>query len=256
MTCDMSASILALLDTTEPTMPTIRRVDFPSIYSQVQENVKEYIVEGHLQPGDPLPSENQLAEQLGVSRTVVREAMRGLESVGVIQTRRGAGRYVGSFRMDAAMENLTYSLRLDVHDLYEILDVRKYLEAGSIEQAIANLDDDVLQRLRSLVQAMKVKVAKGEGFLQEDLDFHRQVFALTGNRVLVKLQDILWQMYQATLSDPRYTAKDQKAVQMAHEQLLNAIENRDVSTARRLLVSHIEATQELVRQAIDEHHGD
>ena len=117
-------------------MKTIEPIELPSIHEEIQHRLKEYILANNLQAGAPLPSETQLAGQLGVSRAVVREALRSLESLGVIHSRRGAGRYVSQFNLDPVLQNLSYGMLFDVEDLQEIIDVRERLEASFLADAI------------------------------------------------------------------------------------------------------------------------
>ena len=86
-------------------MKTIQPIQLPSVHIEIQNRIKEYIIANNLQPDDPLPSEPQLAEQLGVSRAVVRESLRSLEALGVIYSRRGAGRFVSRFNLDPILQN-------------------------------------------------------------------------------------------------------------------------------------------------------
>jgi len=111
---------------------TLSPIDTRSIHQEIQHRIKEYILVNNLQPDDPLPAETQLAEQLGVSRAVVREALRALESVGVIHSRRGAGRYVSEFNLDPVVDNLAYSMLFDQEDVQELLDVRERLEVSFV----------------------------------------------------------------------------------------------------------------------------
>ncbi len=229
-------------------MPSLKRIEMPSVRHEAQERIKQYIVESKLQPGAALLSEAQLCEQLGVSRTVVREALRALESAGLIYTRRGAGRYVSSFSVDSVVQTLGYTLHLNLEDLQDILEVRKYLEAGSIGLAIANMDGATLEQLRGLVATMKAKAARREFYLLEDLEFHRQLFAVVGNRFLMKLLMVAWEMYRYVNEDPRYVLPNQAWMAAVHENILNAVEGRDLALSQRLIVEHIGFVQARFRK--------
>ena len=102
----------------------------PLLHHSVQEALKEYVVENGFKPGDALPAEAELARQLGVSRTSVREAVKALETIGILESRRGSGVYVGAFSFDPLLESLPYGLMIDTRAVHELLDLRCTLEVA------------------------------------------------------------------------------------------------------------------------------
>ena len=101
-------------------------------YRQAQTAIKHYIEEHHLQPGDPLPSEGQLAKDMGMSRLSLREGVKTLEAVGILEARQGEGIYVKAFTFDSIFENLPYSFASDGQSLRDLLQVRTALEEGLV----------------------------------------------------------------------------------------------------------------------------
>jgi len=230
-------------------MEPLKPLDLPSIHDEIQERIKEYILVNKLQPDDPLPSETQIADQLGVSRAVVREALRSLESLGVIHSRRGAGRYVSEFNLDPIIQNLGYSMLLDMEDVQEILEVRERLEAGFIADAIAAMDQDTLSQLWTLVDKMRQKAAAGETFPEEDLAFHRTIYLTTGNRLLIKLLGIFWDVYNNLLEESLDVVEDPDAEARNHEAILQAIEAKEVKLAQDRITDHFDGIKERLRTA-------
>lgn len=232
-------------------MKSLRPIDFPSIHQEVQDRIKEYILANELQPDDPLPSETQLADQLGVSRAVVREALRSLESLGVIYSRRGAGRYVSRFSLDPIVQNLSYGMLFGTEDLEDILAVRERLEAAFIPDAVLAMDQDSLNQMRVLVDQMYQKAAAGEEFLEEDMAFHRAIYLVIGNRLLTKLLDIFRDVYEnlreRSLSGP--TGRDLNPLARDHAEILQAIEARDVELARQRLMDHFDGIKRRLKVA-------
>lgn len=228
-------------------MKTLSPIDMRSIHEEIQDRIKEYILVNNLQPEDPLPSETQLAEQLGVSRAVVREALRALESVGVIRSRRGAGRYVSEFNLDPIVDNLAYSMLFDREDVQELLEIRERLEVSFIPDAIAAMTEECLEELRALADEMRRKANAGVNFLDEDLAFHRAMYQVTGNHLLVKLLNIFWDVYQHLRDESWLTLMDLDALARTHESILQAIEAKEVDVAQRCLVDHFHAIEERLR---------
>ena len=143
-----------------------------SRHEGIQERIKQYILDNELRPGNPLPAESQLSGQIGVSRPAIREALRSLESLGIIYSRRGEGRFVSSFTLDPVLENLNYSLLFDTEDVRQMIDVREQLEVSFIGQAIANMDQQTLEELRDLMRQIRGQAIARGYFLDKDLAFH------------------------------------------------------------------------------------
>ncbi len=227
----------------------IRPIDIPTMHEELQERLKEYIIVNKLQPNDPLPTEAQLAEQLGVSRAAVREGLRSLESLGLIYSRRGEGRYVRDFNLDPILENLSYSLLFDSEDLREMIEVRERLEAGFIGDAIAVLDDATVAQLRELVATMRARAQAGEFFLDRDLEFHAAIYRPIGNQVLSKLLDIFSTIYRNVRERSLLVTRNSASVVEGHEEILAAIEQRDAELAEKLVREHFAGIKERLKAA-------
>ena len=228
-------------------MEPLRPIVLSSIHEEVQKRIKEYILTNELRPGDFIPSEPLLAKQLGVSRTVVREGLRSLESLGVIGSRRGAGRYVNSFNLDPIIDNLSYSMLFDTEDMQEIIAVRERLEAGFIAEAIEAMGEATLNQLRDWINKMRQKAAAGQDFLEEDLAFHDAIYQVTGNRLLVKLLDVFEAVYHNLRDQSLFTPQlpeELDAKLQDHVAILQAIEAKDTELAQRRMIAHFDGIKE------------
>ena len=227
----------------------VKPIEVLSIHQEVQERIKDFIVAGKLRPDDALPTEAQFAEQLHVSRPVVREALRALESLGVIYSRRGEGRYVSRFNLDPVLQSLNYSLLFDTEDVRQMIEVRERLEASFVVQAIAVMDQATLDELRTLVAQMR-QLAGGDGyFLDKDLDFHRAIYRPIGNRVLEKLLDMFCAIYQNLRDKSLSVVQDPLAEVEHHEQILQAIEAKDAALAQELVTEHFSGIKRRIQAA-------
>src|SRR2546422_28586 len=113
------------------TVLTLRRLGKRQLlHEAVQEELKRYIAENSLRPGDPLPSESELARQLGVGRNSVREAVKSLEAVGILEVRVGSGLFVAELTLDPVLDYLAYVTLMDLKRLADVRDIRMYLEQG------------------------------------------------------------------------------------------------------------------------------
>src|SRR5688572_817043 len=111
-----------------PPIKTMRRKQL--LYQTVQQEIKSYIAEHSLKAGDSLPPETELAQQLGISRTSVREAVKSMETLGILEARPGAGLFVRKFSFDPLLDNLPYGLMTGLKDLQDILEIRFHIEYG------------------------------------------------------------------------------------------------------------------------------
>ncbi len=230
-------------------MKAIQPIQIPSVHIEIQNRIKEYIIANNLQPDDPLPSEPQLAEQLGVSRAVVRESLRSLEALGVIYSRRGAGRYVSQFNLDPILQNLSYGMLFDVEDLQEIIAVRERLEMGFMADAITAMDEDTLNQMRQALDRMEQKMHTDEDFLEEDLTFHRCLYQVTGNRLLMKLLDIFRVIYQNLHNQSLGVARSLEVELRNHQEILQAIEAGDANLAQQRLAHHFDGIKDRLSTA-------
>jgi len=210
------------------------------------ERLKEYILAEGLRAGDRLPTETDLAEHLGVSRSAIREALRALEALGIISVRQGSGRYVNPFSFQPILDNLAYSLLYDLHTFEELLEVREKLEFGFLEEAIHHLTPEILQELHSIVGIMWDKMSprgQDEEFLDEDMRFHITLYKPLDNALLLKLFDVFWQVQKRLRAQGPNNQEDWVRVIRQHEGIMEALENRDVALARARLQAHFEGVR-------------
>ena len=123
----------------------------PLLHVSVQDSLKQFIGDNGLVGGDALPPEGALARELGVGRNSVREAIKALESVGVLETRRGIGVFVRDFSFDPLLEHLPYGIGRELRDVEDVLEIRRTLELGLIEKAVAAIGPEDLAALRAVL---------------------------------------------------------------------------------------------------------
>ena len=216
----------------------------PLLFQSVQEAIKSHIIDEGIRPGDMLPPETELARQLGVSRNSVREAVKALESTGILESRRGSGVYVREFSFEPLLNNLPYGLMGDLQDVSELLEIRRILELSMIENAISALTVRQKVEFDEVLVDMLRRASKGESFPQEDRHFHYLLFQHLGNQMLLKLMDVFWlavskASQSINLSDPNpiKTYED-------HLAIVEAVKQRDAAKAREALDRHYDGIRE------------
>ena len=152
--------------------------------------IRGMIQSGELPPGSRLPSEPQLAAQMGLSRSGVREAVKALESARVLDVRRGDGTYVTSLAPRLLLEGLGLAVELLQDDtLLEVMEVRRMLEPVATGMAALRMSDAALDELGRILDDMRAAAGDHERLIQVDTAFHRTVVAATGNETLTSLMD-------------------------------------------------------------------
>ena len=204
-----------------------------------QQAIRRYILDHDLGAGDALPPEGQLARELGVSRPSVREAVKGLEALGILEARTGVGLFVRSFSFDPILDNLAYSIGQDRDSVAELLYVRKQLEVGAIEDVAERVTPPQLRVLRSVVDRMGERAAQGHASPEEDRFFHRTLFAGLEKPLLMKLLDVFWEVYHR-LRDQTALAQTADPIRSweNHRRIVEALETGNRAAARGAMLSH------------------
>lgn len=164
-------------------------------YRQAQMEIKRFIEANKLGLGDALPPEAALAKQLGISRPSLREGVKALESLGIVEARHGEGVFVSAFSFDTIIENLPYSIVADGKKLVDLLQVRAALEVGIVDQVADKIGDEDRRLLREIAAQMAEKARLGQTFEQEDSEFHKTLYRCLNNPFLSRLVDLFWQVF-------------------------------------------------------------
>lgn len=182
----------------------MKNLKTPKLYLQVYQEIKDYIVKNELKPGDKLPTEMEMCELLGVSRNVLREAIKSLEITGVVHSTPGVGIVIQQFNTDYLFNSLVYNLGTDGTDMLEqFRKVRRVLELGFAKAAFDSMDETRRGQLHACVQRMEAiaqKQARSGGeeakfglkFAEADAAFHRMLYAGLDMPLLLSLIDAFW----------------------------------------------------------------
>ncbi|MFC0533412.1 FadR/GntR family transcriptional regulator [Phytohabitans kaempferiae] len=217
--------------------PEFRRLsNSPPLHQIVQQEIRNYILKQGLRPGDPLKPESELARLFGVSRNSVREAVKALESTGVLETRRGSGVYVCDFSFTPLLDHLPYGLMQDHRALRELVALRKTLEASLITDAMRAMSPTSIAALRENLDTMRELAEQGEGFAEQDRHFHQLLFRDLGNTMLLRLFDQFWLAYHAAAPPAR--GRTPMDAYHGHTAILDAILTGDPDQARAAIHDH------------------
>lgn len=227
----------------KPMMP-LKRPE--PLHVSVRESLRRFIEDNRLEAGDALPPEADLGQQLGVGRNSVREAIKSLESLGVLETRRGVGVFVKAFSFQPLLENLAYGLQISLRDVEEMREVRRVLETGLIDKTVAMIGADDIAALRQVTEQMRVKAEAGESFAEEDQRFHRLLFRCQDNHTLSALIDVFWTAFYKASDFANLSNPNPLATWKDHHDIVEAVAAGDADLARRRLDAHYSGIQKVL----------
>lgn len=218
--------------------------------------IKSYILQNNLEPGHPLPTEAQLSQHLGVSRSSVREAMRKLEALNIVSVEHGRGTFVGSLSLDPLVQMLAFRATVqgprDLANLRDVVEVRRYLDLGCAQQVVDSLQNTEQPELMEIVATMEEKAARGETFQEEDIAFHLGLLNQIHNLVIKQLVHSLWLVHMAVLPQLGLDLAVRLAdTARAHRLLLNAALAGDVDAYQEAVVAHYEPLEEILHTHMD-----
>ncbi|GAA2399498.1 FadR/GntR family transcriptional regulator [Actinomadura vinacea] len=211
--------------------------------AQVQHEIMQLILDERLRPGEPLPTETELMASLGVSRNSVREALKGLQALDIVEIRHGYGTYVGQVSLTPLADGLTFRTLQEaggyVRALSEILEVREVLEAGLIRRVAPTIPEEDLAALDVIVRRMDARARAGETFAEEDREFHELLYRSVGNALVPQLLEVFWNVFDR-VSRVRGFDHDPSPIGTVrrHRAIVTALRRRDVEAAEEALAKH------------------
>ena len=230
---------MSVLDGELGSQPTLNAVKRTTLLHQVQEEIKSYIIRNSLNPGDPLPSEGDLARQLSIGRNSVREAVKSLEALGVVEARAGSGLFVKAFTFDTIIDNLPYGLLFDAKSVRDFREVRAHLEYGMIERVIQEATPEQLDELGWIVDAMRTAAEAGHYDPDADRAFHAALYRTLGNPVLLRVLDVFWLVVRrASALSPVVDPVDPLETVGSHQKIYEALQNRSAEEMRAAFDHH------------------
>lgn len=212
----------------------------------VSERIKGYILDHDLKAGDKLPSEKQLIESLGVSRTVVREALKSLEMVGMIRIKTGDGIYVDSLSLKPVLDQVTFRWKQDAEKMRELFATRRVLELGAVEMAIEHYDTRLIGQMEYWNGEMEAVVRRGEMPIEQDLQFHRALFKATGNETFYELSEILTSFFTKIREQHFDNTEDRIVSCGEHTRIVHYIRDKDLGRAQSEMRTHLEPLKRFI----------
>lgn len=215
------------------------------ISQEIIEQFVRFIIQDDLKVGDRLPSERDLAERFEVSRPSLREALRVLEAIGLVEIQRGGGTYISDFNITPFLSVISPLFMRKEGFEFEFLELRVMLERKGVEMAARNPRTDKKDVLLPLVMSMKRAQEYDEG-VRADIQFHRSIFRLSESFFLQKSAELVESILEYSVTHARSIiierVGDTHDLYRQHHRIYEAIVNGDVDEARSAMEEHLQYT--------------
>ncbi|HEY8544028.1 MAG TPA: FadR/GntR family transcriptional regulator [Acidimicrobiales bacterium] len=214
------------------------------VSSSVVEHVRELVASGQLAPGDRLPAERDLAERLGVGRNSIREALRELQMLGLVEARRGSGTFVRAAEPSAIMAPFQTVISLSAAAVDDVMAFRRMFEPEVAAMAAMHINGDRMAMLANALRRFDEAIESEGHPVDADVDFHEVVAQCTGNAVVIAIQHALAQLFadmRKRLSSSTYRSGNRVA--RGHQALFGAIVAGDAEAARDVMREHLDEVE-------------
>jgi GntR family transcriptional repressor for pyruvate dehydrogenase complex len=221
----------------------LRAIKKTRIHEEVFSQIHELIRAGRFKAGDQLPSERELAETFKVSRTSVREALRALESQGLIVSRTGMGNFVADLPVESLVGPLARLLIDEKKALADVFEMRKLIEPRIAALAAERATRSDIAQLKKIVAKQVAAVSRGETGVEADAELHLSIGRATQNQALQKLVSGLMELLSRSREESLQSDERRGASIETHRRIVAAIEKRDKNKARSEMLRHIEEVE-------------
>ncbi len=214
------------------------------VYAEIVDQIQGLINEGTLKPGDKLISERELAEKLEVSRASIREAYSALESMGILESRAGGGTFIRAVSSEDIIKPLALLLMMDKESNFDIMEVRKILEAESAYIAAERAGEENILKMKEHLEGMEEDIREGKIGEVSDVNFHFAIAESTQNTIFVRLMSTISDLVMHSMKKSRETmyfkpGNDDKLFKQ-HKAIFEAIAARDSKLARKNMCEHLD----------------
>jgi len=225
--------------------PVYKVVRTSRLYEQIVQQIEDSVLKGTLKPGDQLPAERELAQQLGVSRTAVREAVKTLREKGLVEAYSGRGTFITDGTSQAARQSFDLMVKLGQQEgSPHLAELRLILEPAIAALAAVRSKEEDIATMREAVAVMDRAQKDPEAYIEADLDFHLALAEAVANPLILSLIDSIVGLLREQRMKIFNVEGGPQRGQVHHKRILEAMERRDSEMARGAMRAHLEQVRE------------
>lgn len=210
----------------------------------VASGIKQLIIRNRMRPGDLLPTEGELCAELNASRSSIREAVKMLAALDIVEVRHGHGTYVGAMSLGPLVESLTFRGFLGQADdrrvMTELVDVRQTLEHGFANAIVDTATPELVAQLLDIGARMSERAQQGLGFIELDREFHIVLVSEVNNQLLQQLNGAFWEVHAVAAPTLGHASGALSHTADAHVRIAEAVAAKDVDELRASITAHYE----------------
>lgn len=223
-----------------------------ALSERIVDKLLTMIREKQLRPGDRLPPERELAGQMGVSRPSLREALRALSIMRVIEHHQGSGTFITSLEPGSLVEHLDFIIALNDKSFLDLFQARKILEVGLANLAAHQISSSELRRLDEIESRAEDCLDDPEKFLQCDLELHRVITDAARNQLLALFMKSINDLNVASRRRTGESAKLRRITQKDHCAIIAALKDRDPAASANAMRKHLDHVESKLKQMVEE----
>ena len=218
----------------------IPAIDTRSLVDKVEMNLMNFFIEREFKPGDIIPKETELSETMGVSRTVIRESLNRLKTMGLIESKKHKGTLIKSPDLGEILQKSLIPRILDHDTLKNIFEMRLIIEVGMADFVVERATEEDIEQLYSIVK--DEVVSTGETLFDVDYEilFHGRLYEITGNDTLKQFQSMLLPVFNYAYSRGLIHKQFETKHYVSHKELVELIRERDAGKFRKGMRHHLE----------------
>jgi len=215
------------------------------LYEEVADKLQRWILD-EMKPGDKLPPERQLAEMFAVGRSSIRDAVRRLQAMGMVEPHQGFGTVVCEVSDHSIISPLSSVLIRKSKLVAELLDVRKIIEPGIAARAAGNASPEQISTMEKILQRQARKLSRGESAIAEDSEFHYCLALAADNSVVLRVLDVLMDLLQKSREQSLQVSGRPAKSLVGHRQIVAAIKRKDAAEAESAMREHLEEIETII----------
>ena len=220
-----------------------RTLTRPKAVEDIVETFKQAIIRGELQPGQRLPSEAELSQQLGVGRGTVREAMKMLEALGVVNIQRGDGTYLVDEPSPTLLSPLVFAIMLEARTGIELLELRSLIQTGYCQLAAQKATREDWERIEQAEKAFEAYARSAQRdvdrLAQLDLDFHYALLEATHNPLVIRIGHTVEELFFASIGTTLSKMENMEQGIRGHRQIIKAVRTNDPKLIYQVVIDSL-----------------